>query len=225
MTVQKKPATPPKANLSGAEASRRLKTLKRRSELLTTVYECVANRGIDGLSMRQLASAAQLSTGTINYHFENKYNLLLASLVAAYELPDDWEQYKGSPLAQLRRLVMGYVFKTSRHRFWFFWINYTAQGTRDEGMRRHQEERYTRQARFWASLLRDGIEAGELRADIDPDETAQRLLYLAHGAVIRQIQFAGVDAREEAQRILEGFLEDLIVERSSKRLSRTRKVS
>ncbi len=187
----------------------RLKTLKRRAELLGVVYESVSEHGIDGVSMRQIAAAANISTGTINYHFSSKRNLVIAALEAAYELPEDWEQYRGSPVAQLRRLVLGYVFRSSRDRFWRFWINYLAQSTRDEEMRRHQEERFRRQGRFWAHLLRDAIAVGEVRPDLDAAKVAERLLLVAHGLVVQQLQAPTPASRDHAGTMLNELFDEM----------------
>jgi len=186
----------------GTIDSARPKTLKRRKEVLGVVYEVVSESGVDGVTMRQLAEAADISTGTINYHFKNKHNLLILAMEAAYELPEDWEIYKGSPFSQLRRLAMGYVFRTPRDRYWRFWINYTAHSTRDEEMREHQNTRYERQRKFWGELLRDGIAAGEVDPEVDPERAANELLLIAHGLVLRQLQSPTAANRDEARDIL-----------------------
>jgi AcrR family transcriptional regulator len=186
----------------GTVDSARPKTLKRRKEVLGVVYEAVSESGVDGVTMRQIAEAAEISTGTINYHFENKHNLLILAMEAAYELPEDWEVYKGSPFSQLQRLAMGYVFRSPRDRFWRFWINYTAHSTRDEEMREHQNTRYERQRKFWGELLRDGIAAGEVDPDVDPERAANELLLIAHGLVLRQLQSPTPTNRDEAREIL-----------------------
>jgi AcrR family transcriptional regulator len=186
----------------GTVDSARPKTLKRRKEVLGVVYEVVSESGVDGVTMRQLAEAADISTGTINYHFKNKHNLLILAMEAAYELPEDWEVYKGSPFSQLQRLALGYVFRTPRDRFWRFWINYTAHSTRDEEMREHQNTRYERQRKFWGELLRDGIAAGEVDPDVDPERAANELLLIAHGLVLRQLQLPTPANRDEARDIL-----------------------
>jgi AcrR family transcriptional regulator len=170
--------------------------------LLGVVYEAVSEFGVDGVTMRQIAEAADISTGTINYHFKNKYNLLIAALEAAYELPEDWQIYKGSPFSQLQRLAMGYVLRSPRDRFWRFWINYTAHGTRDEEMRQHQNDRYERQLAFWGDLLRDGIAAGEVDGSVEPRVAANELLLIAQGLVVRQLQNPTPATREEARSIL-----------------------
>jgi AcrR family transcriptional regulator len=186
----------------GTSDSARPKTLKRRKEVLGVVYEAVSESGVDGVTMRQIAEAAEISTGTINYHFKNKHNLLILALEAAYELPEDWKVYKGSPFSQLQRLAMGYVFRSPRDRFWRFWINYTAHSTRDDEMREHQNTRYERQRKFWGELLHDGIAAGEVDPEIDPEREANDLLLIAHGLVLRQLQSPTPANSEEAREIL-----------------------
>lgn len=213
--ISKKPAV-------GSIESSRPKTLKRRKELLGVVYEAVSEFGVDGVTMRQIAEAADISTGTINYHFKNKHNLLIAALEAAYELPEDWLVYKGSPFSQLQRLAMGYAFRTPRDRFWRFWINYTAHGTRDEEMRQHQNDRYERQLEFWGSLLRDGIVAGEVDPTIDPNAAANELLLIAQGLVVRQLQLPTQATRDEARRILTERFALLAAKKSGRRVAPAR---
>lgn len=188
--------------------SRRGQELTRK-HLLGTVYEFISENGIENLSMRKIAQAADLSTGTINYYFGNKQRLLIAALESAYELPDDWEQYKGSPLKQLQRLLEGYVCRSPKDRFWRFWINYLASSTRNDELHAHQADRYRRQHRFWAKLLRDGQQAGEFRNDIDPDQKAEELLVLAHGLLVRQLAGPEARSREIAHAMLLAQIEQM----------------
>jgi AcrR family transcriptional regulator len=187
----------------GSVSSSRPKTLQRRKELLGVVYELISEHGIDAVTMRQIAQAAEISTGTINYHFKNRHNLVILALEAAYELPEDWRSYEGSPLAQLQRLASGYIFRSPRDRFWLFWINYTAQSTRDDEMRRRQNDRYEKQRKFWRELLKAGVAAGELDPAVDPEKTADELLMMGHALVLRQIQSPTPATRELARALLD----------------------
>lgn len=180
-----------------------------RKHVLGTVYDLISEHGIENLSMRQVAKAAGLSTGTITYHFGSKERLLIAALENAYELPADWEEYKGSPAAQLRRLLMGYVCRPGGDRFWRFWINYLATSTRDAEMRVHQQQRYERQGRFWAQLIRDGMAAGEFDKQHDPARKADELVVLAHGLLVQQLIDPSRKGREKAKDVLDGFVEGL----------------
>jgi len=66
----------------------------------TAVYKVVSEVGIDAASMRQIADRAEVSTGTISYHFENKEKLVMAALQAAYQMPVSDDDADSSPLAR-----------------------------------------------------------------------------------------------------------------------------
>jgi AcrR family transcriptional regulator len=181
-----------------------------RKHVAGTVYELISEHGIESLSMRQVAEATGLSTGTINYHFGNKRGLLIAAFESAYALPEDWEQYRGSPSAQLRRIAHAYVCRWAKDRFWRFWINYLAFSTRDEEMLAHQKNRYERQERFWTKLIVDGIKSGEFRKGLDPDREGRQLLILAHGLLIRQLIVSDQDTRTYARDTLNAAIDGLL---------------
>ena len=157
------------------------------------VYDLISEHGIDALTMRQVAEASQVSTGTINYHFKNKENLVISALENAYKLPHDWEQYRGSPASQLRRIALSYVLRAGGDRWWRFWINYLAASTRHDAMRAHQEVRFDKQLEFWSGLVAEGITKEEFREGLDPAEAARELLILVHGLVA--MQFIKPDTR------------------------------
>jgi AcrR family transcriptional regulator len=189
-----------KLNDAGSDAGKRSKPAenarpgseRQQSYLLGVVYDLISEHGIDALTMRQVAAASGVSTGTINYHFGNKENLVISALEAAYHLPGDWESYKGSPAAQLRRLALSYALKNSSNRWWRFWINYLAASTRNEEMQAHQEVRFDKQRMFWSALVAEGIRLGEFRKSLVPDEVALELLVLVHGLLA--VQFMKPDS-------------------------------
>lgn len=188
-----KDAAPSRRRESRPAQNTRPGSQRQQDYLLGVVYDLISEHGIDALTMRQVAEASNVSTGTINYHFQNKENLVISALEAAYQLPRDWEEYRGSPAAQLRRIALSYVLRASSDRWWRFWINYLAASTRNAEMQAHQEVRFDKQLAFWSSLAADGIEKGELREDLIPEEVALELLILVHGLVA--MQFMKPDAK------------------------------
>lgn len=160
---------------------------RQQAYLLGVVYDLISENGIDAVTMRQISEASGVSTGTINYHFNNKENLIISAMEEAYQLPDDWEDYRGSPAAQLRRLALFYAVRPRDNRWWRFWINYLAASTRDDKLQRHQKRRFERQLDFWARLIEEGIAAGEMRADLEPRTAARDLLINVHGLLTLQL--------------------------------------
>lgn len=193
---------------SKALAGKRPGRVQRRKDLLGTVYEVISEFGIDGASMRQIADRAEVSTGTINYHFGNKQKLIMAALQAAYETPSE-EEPSSSPLAQLKVFAFSHIFRSSNDRFWRFWVNYAAAGTRSVELRKHQNRRFEKQLGFWKKLIESAIKAGELSADLDAQRAAEHLLIFVHGLVMRQILRPDADNRAHCEEVLEEYFEVL----------------
>ncbi len=159
----------------------------RRNEVLQHVTALIGEHGIDGMTMRQVAHATGLSTGTINYHFGNKRGLVLAALASAGEAPEG-SVPGGSPLARLRRLLASFVHDSQERRAWWqFWVEVAAQSARDEELRRHERARQTAQRRHVEELIEEGIRRGEIRADVDAATVAEPLIALATGLAILQL--------------------------------------
>jgi AcrR family transcriptional regulator len=177
-----------------------------RQLMLGAVYDVISRAGADAASMREIAAAARVSTGTLNHHFTNKKQLLIEALRAAYHLPPDWESYAGSPAAQLRRIMLSFAFSSTANRWWRFWINYLALSTRDPTMQLEQARRYERQLRFWRKLIDDGVAAGELPPLPDTLATARRLLAQAHGLVVLQLIQPGAAMRKHARAEVEALV-------------------
>lgn len=160
----------------------------RHHDVLVAVYELIAAHGIDGTTMRQVAAAAGLSTGTLNYHFTNKRGLILAALDYAYRLPRDWHRYEGSARARLGRIARNYTLdRPQLASWWRFWVEVTAHAARDVELQAHQRAQHRALVEFVAHVLSDGVASGELRADIDPATEAVRFVGLAHGLVLHQL--------------------------------------
>src|SRR5258708_17653382 len=133
----------------------------RQQELLRTVYKVVSEFGIDGASMRQIATRAKVSTGTINYHFGNKEKLVMAALQAAYQMPVPNYDIDHSPLPRLKAFAFRYILHKPNYRFWPLWMNYTVSGSRYPELRRPPRTWSRKQMSFWGNLIRDAVQAGE----------------------------------------------------------------
>jgi AcrR family transcriptional regulator len=209
-----KPKPPERRRVSEpAKNSRR--GSRQQAYLLGVVYDLISENGIDAVTMRQISEASGVSTGTINYHFKNREKLIISALEEAYQLPDDWEELQGSPAAKLRRLALFYALRTRSDRWWRFWINYLAASTREEQLQRHQGRRFERQLDFWTRLIEEGIEAGEMRADLDPRSTARDLLINAHGLLTLQFVKPDAEMRNLALERINSDLARLLIDKAS----------
>jgi AcrR family transcriptional regulator len=175
------------------------------------VYDLIAESGIENVTMRQVAEAAKVSLGTITYHFSTKEKLITAALELGYELPDDWDQYKGSPASQLRRIALSYALQSPSNRWWRFWINYVAMSTRDTEIQLTQAKRFDKQRRFWIRLLTEGKDAGEIRLDVPVEETVDRMLAEVHGQIILQLLKPSAKMRSGAREAINKMVDGILV--------------
>ena len=175
------------------------------------VYDLIAESGIENVTMRQVAEAAKVSLGTITYHFRTKEELVAAALESGYELPDDWDQYKGSPAAQLRRIALSYALQSPGNRWWRFWVNYVAMSTRDAEIQATQAKRFDKQRGFWIRLVTEGKDVGEIRPDISVEETVDRMLVEVHGHIILQLVKPSAKMRANARDAINRMIDDVLV--------------
>ncbi len=101
-------AEPPEAEKRGRKASKET----RRLQLIEATIDSLAKRGYAETTMADVADGAGLSRGIVNFHFESKEKLLVATLQhMADEYSAHWRailQKSGDdPAAQLYALVMG----------------------------------------------------------------------------------------------------------------------
>lgn len=106
-----KTATPPQTGEADTERKgRKASKETRRQQLIEATIDSLARRGYSETTMADVADGAGLSRGIVNFHFESKEKLLVATLqYMADEYSQHWRaalQKAGSdPARQLRALV------------------------------------------------------------------------------------------------------------------------
>ena len=182
--------------------------VRTRAEVLRAVTRLIGEQGMDGMTMRQVARATGMSTGTINYHFTNKRSLTLAALDSAPGAPATSED--GGPLAQLQALFRSFILEDADRRAWWrFWVEVTAQAARDPELRDRQRIRMEAQRQEVEDLVALGVQRGELRPDLDANLIAEPLLALAHGLAIQQLISPDAATVRRASDALEGSIREI----------------
>ncbi len=112
----------------------------RRNQIIKAAYEIAARRGLDGLTVRQVAAKAGLSSGLVLFHFKSKERLIIALLdwvletTTVLRISPEIRRYP-APLERLLALLRQEMNRLSsepqRIRVFFeFW----AMGTRHAGV-------------------------------------------------------------------------------------------
>jgi AcrR family transcriptional regulator len=63
--------------LSSAARTQRMRQRDRKSELVEIAYRLIAQHGLEGFRIRQVAAEAGIDNGTLHYHFPSKEALIL----------------------------------------------------------------------------------------------------------------------------------------------------
>jgi len=151
--------------------SARTEATKKR--LYKATLELAGSKGVEGTSIDEIAERAGLVKATVYYHFPSKNDLIRASLQhKAMELTGRFEgvctEHEGSPLHCTSELASALVDYLSNDRAFSMFM------TRElwrEGRHWHDvlaDLRHTLVETI-CSVVKSGVDAGEIRDDIDPD--------------------------------------------------------
>ncbi|WP_170111185.1 TetR/AcrR family transcriptional regulator [Antricoccus suffuscus] len=157
-----------------------------RDRVVLETFAQIADRGVDGMSMRTLAAATGLSVGTITYHFTNKRRLLLEAITYGYQRrPSGFQD--GDAVRSLQALLHRYDLGTEKRRTWWqFWLAVVTYAQKDDEIRSLLTAQHHSAVGRFRDLIFEGITSGELQ-DVDVPATAERLVAQAHGLAIAQL--------------------------------------
>ncbi|MEM6305349.1 MAG: TetR family transcriptional regulator C-terminal domain-containing protein [Pseudomonadota bacterium] len=82
----------------------------RKQQLIDATIAVIAEKGVSGTTTAQVTGKAGLSAGIISLHFENKDNLLKATLeYLAEELQDKWQAVDADPALSAEQKLWGII--------------------------------------------------------------------------------------------------------------------
>jgi len=187
-----------------------------RDEIMEATYRALCTHGYADLTMQDIADETELSKAALHYHFDSKQELLESFLDFLY---DGFTERVGDPAGEtapdrLQALVDSILdppvedddervaFKTAM-------LELKAQAPYDEGIR----DRLQRFDAFlhgqFETALASGVEAGTIRADVDPDDAARFLVTTLDGAGTKQVA-VGRDP-DCARRMLTAYIEGTLL--------------
>ena len=145
----------------------------RRDELLELAATMFADRGLRATTVRDIADAAGILSGSLYHHFSSKEEMVDEVLRSFLDWLFDRYQHiidtEPNPLARLEGLFMA-SFDAIEHDHAEVVI-YQDEAKRLSGQERfgYIDELNRRQRRMWVDLLHEGIDQGYFRPDIDVD--------------------------------------------------------
>lgn len=158
-----------------------------RRKIVLATFDCVARDGVSGMSLREVARATGMSTGTITYHFGSRRKLLLNAIDYGYwRLPPEF--FELAPPDALRWILHRYELSDEPRRTWWqFWLAVTSHAQSDPEVAQRLSQQHQSIVDRWHTCLERGMAGGQLRPGLDAAAEAARLTAYAHGLAISQL--------------------------------------
>ncbi|GAA4719106.1 TetR/AcrR family transcriptional regulator [Nocardioides conyzicola] len=147
----------------------------RRDELLAIAAGLFAEKGFKNTTVRDIADAAGILSGSLYHHFDSKESMVDEILrTFQEELFGQYDEILASdldPLAQLERAVVASFEAIDKHRDEVAIFQNEAAYLLTFDRFAYLADRNQQSREVWLTLLQNGIDAGVLRDDLDLELT------------------------------------------------------
>ncbi|HUQ00496.1 MAG TPA: TetR/AcrR family transcriptional regulator [Aeromicrobium sp.] len=143
----------------------------RRDELLAIAARLFAERGFRNTTVRDIADASGILSGSLYHHFDSKESMVDEILQTFQnELFAGYDQILASSAPARERIAAAVrlsfeALDQHHHEVAIFQNEADWLGTQERFA--YLAERNAQSRRVWVTLLRDGVASGELRSDLD----------------------------------------------------------
>ena len=163
---------------------------QRREEIMLAAISCFAEKGYHETSMDDIVRAADLSKGTLYWHFKNKRELFQCLVRRWLE---EFTERLGETLEQARtaneklRMVVEALKENAaaQPELARAQLEFYALAVRDEEFKTWLRKNYVADRQFLESILREGIDQGEFRR-IPVEQVARMVMAYLDGALLHR---------------------------------------
>jgi AcrR family transcriptional regulator len=166
---------------------------QRRGQIVDAAEACFARQGFHATTIQDVIREAELSAGCIYSYFESKDELVRAIAERRHARDADLLgelKEANSPVAALLHVARAFLedLRTEEGlRIRQVGLQLWAEALRNEDVRRQVVDGVRKPANLIASLIRRGIEAGELRPDTDDRSLARAIVALFQGHILQRL--------------------------------------
>ncbi len=189
----------------------------QRDRILSAACDLLVNGGLDGLSMRKLATRVGVTAPALYRHYESKESVLVDVVGEAFKV---FAQYLyraldgRTPVERFRLTGRSYLAFALEHPQYYALLHAAHEIMGNEALPHEATDHASAAGQFMVDRVREGMECGMLKAG--PPETVARTIWAhAHGLV--SIYHRGLFRIEEAEfrdlflesgwRLMEGLAE------------------
>jgi AcrR family transcriptional regulator len=199
--------------------SKALQSQATRADILSAAVRLFANHGYAATSVQQIVDAASVSKPALYYHFVDKAALFQAVVDTAHDerlrIMTEASRQKGPLRDRLGEILVGMFDFLKRNRELMriaFGTTLAAPGELPEGLR--YREKCERNFEFIHSVMREGLDAGELERHFNSRELAYSFYGLMNAYMVSHLLMPDcVLNADTAERIVDLFVSGAGVEK------------
>lgn len=151
-------------------------TKVRQHQIVEVARKIAATKGMEELTVREIARGVGISEGDIYRHFKSKKDILLLLMDdienTLLETVEEAASGQASPLDKLRNVLMAHLSYVEQRNGVSFIVIAEALRLSDKDLRRRILKVVERYLAHIRDIITQGIEKEEIRADIDLDTAA-----------------------------------------------------
>ena len=152
---------------------------QRKAQIIDVTLRLVDKHGVQGTTTARIAAAAGVTEPTLYKYFENRREMLMAALDVVFDQAVDVIRSSQEPnvVERLRKIGQHHTELTFSKSSGF--VNPLFEfvvAPAELGLRSRVRARNVAIAEALASMVKEGIAQGSIRADVDPQLTAWRVL-------------------------------------------------
>ncbi|MET9382397.1 TetR family transcriptional regulator C-terminal domain-containing protein [Streptomyces sp. NPDC002928] len=206
---------------------RQVDHVARRAEIIAAAWTCMGETGIEGLTLRAVAASAQCGLGRITHYFNDKEELIVATLSAFVD--ETFATLDAQEPKTIDELVEGlaeFHLPTSEttFRLGLVWLHFWARAAYDEGLAEIN--------RLWYAGLRGGLarmigglqELGQVPATVDASDAADQIAIVLDGIGIQAALDRRLWAPSRQTAVLGTYIAQILHVESEQRQPRLRMV-
>lgn len=180
--------------------------------LVTAAEAVIARNGYEKVTMREIASEAGCTAGTLYTYFKNKHDLLLAIIekhsASALEIFFAAANHTGTPLERLRNMMQTAVDYAANNRN-FFRVLYSGAPIRPltvmPGLSEHISAKWQELWQIELGIIREAQALGDIRTDFDAESIHAFMHGLGMGIIGSISTEDSPPPKDEQLRTLWGF--------------------
>lgn len=179
----------------------------RRAIILESALAQIANRGPEVVRMKDVAEAAGVSVGTVQYYFGSREELLVAAFSAHSSLVVEaiagLSQAHGSPWEKLRSSLRAVPTFGDLRRRSQVWVELVAVSSRNDYLRASVDEVFDKWRAHFAAIIDGGIRDGSFEPQADAELIVDTLIAAIDGHDVAVVAGRGTVASDQIVKTLE----------------------